>query len=277
MFDLSLLDEHKVILSLFVWFLTAFWISFSGMLVWRLPVIFKVNFTDWTKDRTETTIMGRSHCDSCNRILTAKDLIPVLGWILNKGQCPACHSKVSIQWPLMEAIFATLAVGIFFIPIPFHDRIGLWLLFLWLTLLSWMDDKTTWLPDIFTFPVIFSGLIFSPLGTPMMRAEGALMGWCLFLISLSWLCWKRKSFEFMSWGDIILAAGAGAWLGWNHMVSYLFLTIFIGLIYVSVKKIMDSSTEYTEDGKMQIPFGPAMSCALIVNLILLEIFHIQMI
>lgn len=277
--DLDILSEHKIILSIIILFISAIWISFSGLLVWRLPVICGINWCNWTKNRQETTIMGRSHCDSCDRKLTPIDLIPVIGWLINKGKCPSCHHKISIAWPIMELIGGLLSVGIFFLPISFHNQIIIWLLFLSLILISWMDDKSFWIPDTFTFPLIFAGLLFSPIEDINSRVIGFAVYWFVLLICLLWICWKKGSFEFLSWGDIIFAGAAGSWLGFDNLSFFLGGSVVFGIIYILYKKFIDKNTEYTEDEshQMQIPFAPPMSASLIIILISVLIFNISII
>ena len=52
----------------------------------------------------------RSKCPSCDHVLNARDLIPVVSWMLSKGRCRYCTNKVSIRYPLIE-----VASCIFFI------------------------------------------------------------------------------------------------------------------------------------------------------------------
>lgn len=280
--DFSILDEHKLILCFFIWLSTALWTSFCGMLVWRLPVIFNACFTDWTKGRenTETTIMGRSHCDSCHRTLTIIDLIPVVGWIIRKGQCPACHNKVSSIWPVMEATTGFIACGFMFLPLPFYNRIILWSLFLWLTLISWMDDRTEWLPDIFTFPVLFSGLLFSPISLMHSRVEGAVIGWIIMLLAMLYGCWRQNSWDYLSWGDVILCSALMAWLGNENIILFLITTCICAVIYIcylTIKERKGFNTPRTEAGQLRIPLAPAMCVASLICFILIQVYHVSII
>ncbi|HLC91519.1 MAG TPA: prepilin peptidase [Candidatus Saccharimonadales bacterium] len=55
-------------------------------------------------------LKGRSMCPSCKHGLAAKDLVPVLSWLTLRGKCRYCHKPISIQYPLVELITATLFV-----------------------------------------------------------------------------------------------------------------------------------------------------------------------
>lgn len=50
-------------------------------------------------------LTGRSLCRSCRKILTPAELIPVLSFIIQKGRCLQCGTRLFWQYPLVE--FAT--------------------------------------------------------------------------------------------------------------------------------------------------------------------------
>ncbi len=56
---------------------------------------------------------GRSKCFSCGRDLESKDLIPVISYIFYKGRCRTCKSRISIQYPLVELLTASMLTAIF--------------------------------------------------------------------------------------------------------------------------------------------------------------------
>ena len=65
----------------------------------------------------KTILKGRSVCDTCGHILEAKDLIPVVSWILYKGKCSYCRSNISIRYPLCEIV---CAFGYFILAIKYN-------------------------------------------------------------------------------------------------------------------------------------------------------------
>ena len=56
--------------------------SFLGVLIRRIP-------------RGETVVSGRSHCESCRVPLSARDLIPILSYVAQKGRCRHCKSRIA--------------------------------------------------------------------------------------------------------------------------------------------------------------------------------------
>lgn len=57
---------------------------------------------------TGKTLGGRSMCLSCNKKLEWYELIPLVSFIIQRGRCTKCHSKISWQYPIVEAITAVL-------------------------------------------------------------------------------------------------------------------------------------------------------------------------
>src|SRR4051812_35090590 len=56
-------------------------------------------------------VKGRSMCPHCKHALAAKDLVPVFSWLSLRGRCRYCGKPVSIQYPLVELVSATLFIA----------------------------------------------------------------------------------------------------------------------------------------------------------------------
>lgn len=53
------------------------------------------------------TLCGRSRCDACKKKLSFCELIPVLSFLWQKGECRSCGTALSPQYPLVETGTAT--------------------------------------------------------------------------------------------------------------------------------------------------------------------------
>jgi leader peptidase (prepilin peptidase)/N-methyltransferase len=69
--------------------------SFLNVVVYRLPAGMNIAFPP-------------SHCTTCRRPIRVRDNIPVLSWLLLRGKCRHCQSRISVRYPLVEAIVAVI-------------------------------------------------------------------------------------------------------------------------------------------------------------------------
>lgn len=78
------------------------------------------------------SLRGRSHCDSCKKQLTLRELIPVISFFIQKGRCQKCGAALLRQYPIVEfgtALAFALAVSyIFSVYELSFFAFGLWLL-----------------------------------------------------------------------------------------------------------------------------------------------------
>ena len=108
------------ICTLFI-FWTLFW-SFASVLIYRIK---SWEWGIW---------WGRSHCKTCQRNLSVLELIPIFSWVIQRGKCASCSSKISPIYPLLELTTGVLfsCVWIFLIS---PELIALWDILEWWRLL----------------------------------------------------------------------------------------------------------------------------------------------
>ena len=80
--------------------------SFVNALVYRL----RLQETNPKLSKKYSILKGRSICPDCKHGLAAKDLVPLISWLLLKGKCRYCKKPISAQYPLIEAATATIFV-----------------------------------------------------------------------------------------------------------------------------------------------------------------------
>jgi leader peptidase (prepilin peptidase) / N-methyltransferase len=64
------------------------------------------------REGTGATIAGRSRCPQCSTELRARDLIPLVSWLLLRARCHHCRRPIPFHYPATEATFAVIAVGV---------------------------------------------------------------------------------------------------------------------------------------------------------------------
>lgn len=74
--------------------------SLTNVLVYRLP-------------RGLDVVAPPSACPACQTRLTWRENIPVLGWIALGGRCRFCKSRISPEYPLVEAFVGLMYVALF--------------------------------------------------------------------------------------------------------------------------------------------------------------------
>ena len=73
--------------------------SFLNVLIFRIP--------------KKENIVQSSHCMNCGRKLGWRDMVPVFSYIILRGRCRQCGARISIQYPLIEALNGVLYVVVF--------------------------------------------------------------------------------------------------------------------------------------------------------------------
>ena len=185
---------------------------------------------------THTSILGRSHCDYCGHTLHLVDLVPVLSYILLKGQCRYCHHKLNKNLLIHE-----VTAGFLFVLFYLHD--GLNILYLshiciltCFYIISIIDFHLYEIPD--------SYLLISLLTSFKMIYLKESLLFLLFLILFVYLFYKIEGKEGLGGGDIKMLGVCTLSLGFYQTLSILSIACFLGIIFSFINK------------KKMIPFGP---------------------
>lgn len=76
--------------------------SLINVLVYRLPMGMSV-------------VTPASRCPACGTKLTWRENIPVIGWLLLRGRCRFCKSRISPEYPMVEALVGFIFAGLFIV------------------------------------------------------------------------------------------------------------------------------------------------------------------
>lgn len=206
----------------------------------------------------ESIVTGRSHCDSCNTKIKWYDLIPIVSYLILRGRCRNCKTKISIQYPMIEALN-----GIFYVLVFYCKGINAvsavyCLAISALIVLSMIDLRTNTIPFGINIFIFIMGL--ARLALDYRHYYIYLIGFCAVsgFLYLIYLITKGKG---MGGGDIKLMAAAGLSLGWKLIL----LAFFLGCIYGSI--IHPLRMKFSKQGRV-LAFGPYLSAGIVTAILI---------
>jgi leader peptidase (prepilin peptidase)/N-methyltransferase len=258
--------------------------SFLNVVIYRLPVMLE---RDWRAQAAEllsstgdaaltasapqerperfTLSTPRSACPACKAPIKAWQNIPLVSWLLLRGRCASCKTKISARYPLVE-----LATGLLSAWVAWHFGFGApaacGLLLTWsLIALTGIDLDHQLLPDGITLPLLWAGLlaavVVGPIaGSPVpVSAHDAIIGAASGYLSL-WLVFHTFRLitgkEGMGYGDFKLFAALGAWLGWKLLPLVILLSAASGAVLGILMIVLRG-----RDRSAPMPFGPYLAAA----------------
>jgi leader peptidase (prepilin peptidase)/N-methyltransferase len=234
-------------------------ILFLIMLLMGLAVGSFLNVCIYRIPEGESIFFPGSRCPHCGKKIRFYDNIPVLSFIILKGKCRSCNSRISIQYPVVELLTSFLFLAAYWwhgLSLGFVSTIVLGGL---LIIVFFVDLKHRMIPDVITIPGILAGL-FLALFSPQIKMVDAVLGLVVgggvfYLLAIfGELLFKKES---MGGGDIKLAAMLGAFLGWQKLFLIFFLSAFLG----SVVGILAIHLSSKVKEHRTIPFGPFLALA----------------
>ena len=213
--------------------------SFLNVCIYRLPL-------------HESIITAPSHCMTCGRKLKWYDMVPVFSWIVLGGKCRNCKSKISAQYPIIEALNGILYVlvcvvnGLTWVSLLYCLMVSA---LLTLSLIDWRTYEIPFGINVFLFIL---GIVATVLdrGNLTSHLIGAIcvsgfLG-ILFLVSGG---------SAIGGGDVKLMAACGLLLGWKLIILAFVLGCIIGSV-VHVIRIKVSGAGHV------LAMGPYLSAGI---------------
>lgn len=215
--------------------------SFLNVLIYRLP-------------KQISIIAPHSFCPKCRKAIFWYENIPIISFLMLRGKCSNCHSRISLRYPIVEAI-----TGLFFIYALSRYGFGYNFFFIvyffcGLTVITFIDFSFQVIPDLISMPGIFLGIIFQAInGNFLAGLFGMLFGggMILFIRVIGGKVYKK---EVMGLGDVYLTAMIGAFVGFPFILP----AIFIGALVGATMGILYIASTH-QNRESPIPFGPFLS------------------
>jgi leader peptidase (prepilin peptidase)/N-methyltransferase len=183
--------------------------SFLNVVIHRVPL-------------RESVIFPTSHCPVCGEPIKPRDNVPLISYVLLRGQCRSCKARISLRYPLVEAL-----TGILFAGAAFEFGLSLELLsalalILTLVALAGTDLEHRLLPNVIVGPAALTGFVLSVLASPER--------WWIYLVSSVAVAGGLFALALvypggMGMGDVKMGGMLGAFLG-----PYAALAVFLGAL-----------------------------------------------
>lgn len=210
--------------------------------------------------KSESIVSPRSHCSQCNHVLKWYELIPIVSYIIQRGRCTKCDSKIGLDSLAIEILTGTLFVTVYaFYGITYNTLMGFIIVLVMMSIFitDFKDmiilDSTILFGSLFIYLVLFldrgvwsgvyKSLLYGVFGFVLM-----------FLIKvIGDTIFKRES---LGGGDIKFAFLMGSVLPYNLFLISLVIASVSALpyaLYISFKKETN-----------ELAFGPFLAIGLLV-------------
>ena len=220
--------------------------SFLNVVIHRLP-------------RGESLAKPASHCPECRAPIKPYDNIPIVSWLVLRGRCRNCGTRISPRYPLVEALTAALFAGVV---LRFGADEDVWLGLAFVLVLipvTFIDLDLRLIPNKITLPGAIVAIALVAIFDTDDVVEHLIAGFAAFMfLFLAALAYPAG----MGMGDVKLAGVMGLFLGRTvgpAMLVALFAGSVVGVIIIARKG--------REEGrKTAIPFGPFLAFGGLVGL-----------
>lgn len=223
--------------------------SFLNVVIYRLNTGFSIS-------------SGRSRCFSCNKHLVWYELVPVISFLIQKGRCCGCQSKISIQYPLVELCTGILFVGALYvsrfnllmISVPALLLFGFFALIVSLLVVLFVYDlKHKILPSSVLYPFVFVSFLYALFLYATGERTLLDVGTGLILSIPIFTLWLVSKGRWIGFADGVLFAGVGFLLGFVFGVQAFLFAFWVGAL---VAIILSYFVPKKFGFKSEIPFGP---------------------
>jgi leader peptidase (prepilin peptidase)/N-methyltransferase len=183
--------------------------SFLNVVIHRVPL-------------RQSVVWPPSHCPACGELIEPRDNVPLLSYVLLRGRCRSCKTRISPRYPLVEALTGALFAGAayeFGLSLELLSALGL---IFTLVALAGTDLEHRLLPNVVVGPAALVGFALSVLESPerwwVYLVSALAMAGGLFALALAYP-------GGMGMGDVKMGGMLGAFLG-----PYAALAVFLGAL-----------------------------------------------
>lgn len=248
--------------------------SFLNVCAYRIPI-------------SKSIIMPASHCPNCGLNIPWYSNLPIISWLIQKGQANCCSFRIPYRYWLVE-LFVGFAYAYFayqyskdldLIQLVTHGVFTFLMI-----VVAVVDLETMTIPDRFSvggavFGVLFSFClpethleVYNPIwidhfSSGISSLLGMFVGSALlyWIGAIAYIVFGR---EALGEGDVKLLGCVGAFCGWQGAVFAIFGGALLGtmlilpiMIFQKVRRIEQANEEMEISWGAEIPFGPFLAMA----------------
>jgi leader peptidase (prepilin peptidase)/N-methyltransferase len=204
----------------------------------------------------ESVVRPRSRCPSCATPIGNRDNVPIVSWLLLRGQCRSCGTRISVLYPVLELTTAILIMGAFFVHANIWIAVAIAALLAFMPAISVIDVQRRIIPNRLMYPALVAFPVYlviakvagAPVDLIRMVIGFSLYGGVLFVVA--------AISRGMGMGDVKLAGLLGAVFGALGL-SYVGVAAGAAIVLGGLGGM--SALVLGRGRKSAIPFGPYLA------------------
>jgi len=231
---------------------------FFGTITGSFFYTLALRYTDGSiRENPRIALFSRSRCPLCQSDIGPIHLIPILGYIIQKGKCRHCGGEITPIYPAMEILYGLMAslfawkIGMTFYSVNVYLLAGISLC------IAVVDIKSLMIPD--SLVIAFVILSAYPIIMNYNIADNLLGLLALFSFFIIILLLFPGSF---GGGDLKFGSAIGLMAGLEMSIIVLEVSLVSGAIIGILYALKTRKSLRTK-----IPFAPFLSLGLIVSLL----------
>lgn len=223
--------------------------SFANVCIWRIP-------------RGISIVQPRSFCTGCMKTISFVYNIPLISYVFLKGRCAYCGTKISIRYPIVELLTATIITLLFFkfglSPASFIFSVFA----VFLIIIAAIDIEHQIIAPELNYPLMAFGLATSFFNVFTNGIFHSLLGLTVgggvvMLIRIGGKFLFKK--EAMGLGDVKLMMAIGAFTGVGGIFWVLFTASISGSMVGITMRVLKKKDKFE-----YIPFGPYLAIGAVI-------------
>lgn len=227
--------------------------TFMGSFFYTLALRYSSGFI---KREPLKALFSSSRCPACAHRLSPLQLVPILGYVFQRGRCRKCGTLISPWYPLMELLYGLMAVSVYLHAGLSWNAAALYLVVASSIAISVVDIRTLSIPASLLLVLLLASIYPVILESTLKdHLYGALLMGAFFLVVL--LLFPGG----FGGGDMKYAIIIGFLLGLELSIVALEVALvsgsLTGVAYALIKR---------SGLRIKIPFAPFLTLGLVVSL-----------